>query len=232
MNMKTKFFSLFFLSAFIITFNTTYAAGEDWAQFNKYEADNNRIISGPDSLRPSVVFMGNSITEMWAKFHPEFFSENNFAGRGISGQTTYQMLLRFRDDVLNLKPDLVIINGGINDIAENNHSYNEDRTFGNIRSMAEMAKAAGIKVVLTSVLPANRIHWRPTIENVADKVKSLNDRLRDYAEANEFLFIDYYTPLADEKRGLKEEYARDAVHPNVEGYDIMESIVLSSLSAK
>ena len=157
-------------------------AESDWANLQRYDADNQRIINNPEKIENLVVFIGNSITDNWASLRPQFFSDNNFIGRGISGQTTYQFLVRFRSDVVALNPKAVVINGGINDIAQNNYIYNEDTTFGNIVSMAEIAKANGIKVILTSLLPSNSCYWRLDIKEVADKVASLNARIKEYAQ--------------------------------------------------
>lgn len=220
----TSLFMLFAVSSSIL-------AGDDWGQFARYENANRQLLSDSTAQAPDVVFMGNSITDVWANRHPDFFKRNNFIGRGISGQTSYQMLLRFRDDVISLHPKLVVINCGINDIAENNHNYNEDRTFGNIVSMAELAKANGIGVILTSVLPAKSIHWRQTIENTPEKIISLNDRIRKYTEENGLSYVDYYQAMVTDDQALKPEYARDNVHPNLEGYDVMESIVLPVISS-
>ena len=128
------------------------AASEDWANFKRYEKSNEEVKALPQEQR-KVVFMGNSITDNWANRHPDFFKDNGYVGRGISGQTTYQMVLRFYEDVVNLHPKAVVINGGTNDIALNNHPYIEDRTFQNICTMAQMAKQNKIKVILTSVTP-------------------------------------------------------------------------------
>lgn len=197
------------------------ADADDWGQFQRYEDHNRRITA--DSVSPRVVFMGNSITEGWPEKRPEFFKDNNFVGRGISGQTSYQMLLRFRDDVINLHPEYVVINAGTNDIAENNHNYSEERTLGNIISMVELAQANGIKPILSAVLPCSGFYWRKTIKNVPQKIRSLNHRIREYAEANNIAFIDYFTPLADSGKGLDKSYTSDGVHPNADGYKVMEN---------
>ena len=130
----------------------------EWANYKRYEKANNEL-PVPNKKEKRVVFLGNSITEGWVNIHPEFFTENGYIGRGISGQTSYQFLLRFRNDVINLKPKLVIINAGTNDVAENTGPFDLEKTFGNIASMAEMAKANKIKVILTSVLPASEFKW-------------------------------------------------------------------------
>lgn len=200
-------------------------AESDWANLQRYYADNQRIINNPEKIENLVVFIGNSITDNWASLRPQFFSDNNFIGRGISGQTTYQFLVRFRSDVVALNPKAVVINGGINDIAQNNYIYNEDTTFGNIVSMAEIAKANGIKVILTSLLPSNSCYWRLDIKEVADKVASLNARIKEYAQQQGYPYIDYYSQMISQPdRGIISAYSNDGVHPTIEGYIIMEQI--------
>lgn len=204
-------------------------ADKDWAQFGRYEEENAGVKANSGTARPKVVFIGNSITEGWVKAHPEFFKVNNFVGRGISGQTSYQILLRFREDVVALNPEIVVINAGTNDIAENNHFYNERRTLGNIISMAEIAGSNGIKVALSSVLPAARIHWNNKVGDVAEKVKSLNEKIKAYADEKGLLYIDYYSALIGENAAMKPEYSGDGIHPTPEGYDVMESVVKTLL---
>ena len=173
--------------------------------------------------------MGNSITEGWVRTHPDFFKINGYIGRGISGQTSYQFLLRFREDVINLSPALVVINAGTNDVAENTQTYNEDYTFGNIISMVELAKANKIKVILTSVLPAAAFKWRMEIKDAPQKIKSLNDRIEAYAKANKIPFVNYYKAMVDENQALNPQYTKDGVHPTGEGYDIMEPLIKAAI---
>ena len=170
--------------------------------------------------------MGNSITEGWVRTHPDFFKSNGYIGRGISGQTSYQFLVRFREDVINLSPALVVINAGTNDVAENTQAYNEDYTFGNIVSMVELAKANKIKVILTSVLPAAQFKWRMEIKDAPQKIKSLNDRIEAYAKANKIPYVNYYQALVvPENQALNPQYTKDGVHPTGEGYDVMEPMI-------
>lgn len=205
----------------------TVKAEDDWANIGRYAADNRAIIENPDSLPGLVVFLGNSITDYWPGVHPEFFADNNFVGRGIGGQTTYQFLVRFRNDVVALNPAAVVINGGINDIAQNNYVYNEDITFGNLVSMAEIANANGIKVIMTSVLPSNRCYWRLDITDVAPKVASLNARIKEYAKKHGYAYIDYFTPMVFGDEGaINPAYSSDGVHPSPEGYTVMEQTAL------
>lgn len=198
---------------------------QDWAQYGNYENKNS------ETKRPEVVFMGNSITSNWYRFHPEFFHENNYAGRGISGQVTAQMLARFRSDVIDLKPDKVVILAGTNDIAMNQGYVSIEHIFENIVSMAELAEHNDIEVVLCSVLPADRFSWSWEIssERAKASIKELNDLLRTYAKKNGLKYADYYSAMADENLALKKEYQQDAVHPNKAGYLVMEEIIQAIL---
>ena len=204
----------------------TASAATDWADISRYDGSNTTLKSQANT-GTRVVFVGNSITDFWASTHPSFFADNDFVGRGISGQTTYQFLVRFREDVEELEPAAVIINGGTNDIAENNYAYNEDRTFGNIASMAEIASSNGIKVILASVLPASGFNWNTAITDAADKIASLNERIKTYAEEKGYPYIDYYSKLVSgSERALNPAYTNDGVHPTAAGYDIMEEVAL------
>lgn len=169
-----------------------------------------------------VVFIGNSITEGWVNIRPEFFTSNHYIGRGIGGQTSPQLLSRFRQDVINLHPVAVVINIGTNDIAENTGVYDPEFTLGNIRSMAELAKANNIKVILSSVLPVGEYPWRKEIKNVPDKIAALNKGIEEYAKKNKFAYIDYFAVMHDENRALISTYGDDGVHPNSLGYEVME----------
>lgn len=201
----------------------------DWAGFDRYAESNREVAAAPAEQR-RVVFLGNSITDFWPSTHPEFFSANGYVGRGISGQTTYRFLSRFREDVVNLHPRILVLNGATNDIAENSHPYDADRTFGNIQSMVEIARANGIKVVLTSVLPAAKFPWNPEVANVPEKIVALNARLAEYAKANRIPFVDYYSSLLDaDGRSLDPRYSEDGVHPNAAGYSVMEKLIKAQL---
>ncbi len=196
----------------------------DWANLNKYASEN-------QSLTPtakSVVFMGDSITEFWKVNDPNFFTENPFIDRGISGQTTPQMLLRFRQDVTNLKPETVVILAGINDIAENTGPITIDQIMENIISMVELAKANKIQVILCSVLPANNFYWNPKLKP-AEKVIELNFLLKNFADTSKIPYVDYYNAMVDNEKGLQKKYGEDGVHPNLEGYKVMEALLLKSL---
>lgn len=221
-----------YLAAALLTFSAVYtvtARGTDWAEFSRYETANAEVAAQPDNAR-RVVFMGNSITDMWPATHPEFFTRHGFIGRGISGQTTYQFLSRFRRDVIELNPRVVVINAATNDIAENTHPYNEDITFGNIVSMVELAKANGIEVVLTTTLPAASFSWNGAVTDAPEKIRSLNRRLATYAAEHRIPFVDYYSHmLAPDGKSLDPRYTRDGVHPTAAGYGIMEDLILKVL---
>lgn len=178
-----------------------------------------------------VVFMGNSITENWVEIRKDFFDENNYIGRGISGQTSTQMLLRFRQDVINLNPKLVVINAGTNDIAEAGGRYDPQITLSNIKSMAELAESNGIKVILSSVLPAASIPWKKDVEYVADKIEILNTCIKAYANEKGFPYIDYYSEMKDKNRAMISGYSSDGVHPVAEGYEVMEKIAKPIIDA-
>ncbi len=194
----------------------------DWPDIKKYEAENAAIAS-PASGEKRVVFMGNSITEGWKYADSAFFAGRPYFDRGISGQTTPQMLVRFREDVISLKPSVVVILAGINDIAENTGPIKLENTFGNIQSMAELARQAHIKVVISSVLPANHFPWRPSIIPT-EKVIQLNKLLKAYADANGIVYLDYYSAMVDAAKGLPANLSHDGVHPTLAGYKIMEPL--------
>lgn len=198
----------------------------DWANLKKYEAENNSILTTTPT-DSKIVFMGDSITEFWKINDSNFFSTSNY-NRGISGQTTSQMLLRFRQDVINLQPKAVVILAGINDIAENTGPISNLGILDNIISMCELAKANGIKVVLCSVLPANKFNWNPKILP-AERVINLNKLIHDYALKNKIIYVDYYTEMVDSEQGLILKYGDDGVHPNAAGYDKMKSILIEKL---
>lgn len=227
--MKKTFLLTLLLSFFIL--NTNAQKFNELINLAKYK-EANMMVKKAEPNNRRIVFMGNSITEGWVKKRPHFFEENNFIGRGIGGQTSPQMLSRFRRDVVELRPFAVIINAGTNDIAENTGPYDEDFTLGNIKSMADIARANNIQVILSSVLPASGFKWNPGITDSVEKIASLNERIKAYAEEMNFLYIDYYTPLKDEKEALKANFGDDGVHPNDECYQLMEQIVFSVLGVK
>jgi lysophospholipase L1-like esterase len=200
----------------------------DWAYLNKYKAENEQILA-PSSGEKRIVFFGDSITEGWKTIHQDFFVGKSYINRGINGQTTSQMLLRFRPDVIELKPKIVVILAGGNDIAGNTGPTTLETILGNLVSMCELAKANNIKVVLCSILPANDFPWKRGMEP-ANKIEALNEMILKYAKANGIAYVDYFSAMVDEQKGLKAIYSEDGVHPNKEGYLVMESIVETIIS--
>ncbi|WP_337879336.1 SGNH/GDSL hydrolase family protein [Rheinheimera sp.] len=178
-----------------------------------------------------VVFMGDSITEFWPVHNPDFFARHGYIGRGISGQVSHQMLLRFRDDVIALKPKVVVILAGTNDLAQNSGPVSLDATAGNIYSMAELAQLHGARVILCSVLPAIAFPWRQGIEP-AQNILALNRKLKQYAAEHQLAYVDFYSALVDGHGGLKvPDYtsAKDLVHPNKAGYQVMEALITPAI---
>jgi lysophospholipase L1-like esterase len=200
----------------------------DWGYLNKYKTENEQILA-PLSGEKRIVFFGDSITEGWKKINPEFFLGKSYINRGINGQTTSQMLLRFRPDVIELKPKIVVILAGGNDIAGNTGPTTLETILGNLISMCELSKANNIKAVLCSILPANDFPWKQGMEP-ANKIEALNEMILKYAETNKIPYVDYYSVMADERKGLKFIYSEDGVHPNKEGYQVMEPIVETIIS--
>ena len=229
MNIKSLCATL--LVAFGLISATCFSYAQDWGGLQRFAAAN-ATLAEPAAGQPRVVLMGDSITEEWLRLRPDFFSSNGFVGRGISGQVSAQMLVRFRQDVIDLKPAVVVINAGTNDVAENHGPYSEDFAFGNIVSMTELAQANGIAVVLTSVLPAAAFRWRPAITDAADKIAALNVRIKAYAEAQGIPYVDYYTPMvvSDPSRALNPAYSNDGVHPVPAGYEVMEPLVMEAIA--
>ena len=181
-------------------------------------------------VRPDVVFMGNSITEGWFNQHPEFFQKNNFLGRGIGGQTSSEMLVRFRQDVIELHPQCVAIMAGTNDIAMNNGYIALENTYQNIVSMCELARFNGIKVLLCSVTPCVRYNWRPQVEP-GKIIPRLNAMLRKYADSAEGVeYVDYFSAMADKDNAMLPEYSPEGCHPNGEGYKVMEQIIVPAIN--
>lgn len=213
----------FIISFAVLLSGALTVCAQDWAKFGRYESANADV-----NAKPVAVFMGDSITDGWASADPGFFTDNNFVGRGISGQTTSHMLVRFRRDVVDLAPKYVLILAGTNDIAKNNGEISLENILGNIISMCEIAKANKIKPIICSVLPADRYGWRPGMKPAKDIAK-LNEMLKAYADSEKIRYIDYYSVLTDENGGLPEKHASDGVHPNLSCYKIMEQIVLETL---
>ena len=194
---------------------------KDWAHFGRYAQANAEL-----SFKPVAVLMGDSITDAWYRMDQEFFDSHRFAGRGISGEVTSHMLVRFRRDVIELQPKYVVILAGINDIARNNGYISIENTFGNIVSMCELAKVHKIKPVLCTLVPSDHIAWRPAVGEVAPLVSSLNDMIRQYAKEKHIRLVDYAKLLSDENGVILEGVTRDSVHPVIEGYKMMEEALL------
>jgi lysophospholipase L1-like esterase len=200
----------------------------DWAWTSRYANDNAKLPAAPAGQK-RVVFMGNSITEGWNSKDPAFFKDNGYVCRGIGGQVSAQMLVRFHEDVVNLKPFAVVIEAGTNDIAQNRGPVTLEQTFGYIISMVELAKANNIIPIIGAVLPASEMPWHKGLEP-APKVKALNKMLKDYATAHHIEYVDYWTPMANAQGGMKEDLAEDKfVHPNMDGYKVMEPLVKAAI---
>ena len=204
------------------------AHSQDWANLAQFRSANESL-PPPAESENRVVFMGNSITIGWLDKVPEFFRGKPYINRGISGQTTPQMLLRFRQDVIDLRPKVVVILAGTNDIAGNTGPMTLEQIMDNLKSMAELARANGIEPVLSSVLPAYDYPWRPGLEpNI--KIPRLNAMIRSYAEANDLVYLDYFSAMADARNGLDKTLATDEVHPTVKGYQMMAPLAEAAIA--
>lgn len=225
-----KKLNLFLITILSLLFmeQSLLAQNNDWPNFERYKEDNIKL-GLPSAGENRVVFMGNSITEGWKDVDPDFFKDKPYINRGISGQTTPQMLVRFRADVVYLKPKVVVILAGTNDIAGNTGPSTLEMIEDNIASMVEIAKANNINVVLCSVLPAYDYPWKPGLQP-AEKIVALNKWIKDYSEKNKIIYADFFTPMADERNGLKKEYSEDGVHPNKDGYDVMTPLVEKAIA--
>ena len=191
----------------------------DWGNLKRYRQANAELPpAAPGEKR--VIFYGNSITEGWAPRFAEMFPGKPYIGRGIGGQTTPQLLVRFRQDVVALKPSVVVILAGTNDIAGNTGPSSLEMIQDNLASMAEIARANGISVVLSSVLPVYDYRWRPGLEP-APKIVALNRWMEDYARRHGHVYLDYHSAMADARQGLRSELSGDGVHPNDAGYRVM-----------
>lgn len=209
--------------------DTTKAAVEkedfrdDWADLRHYEGEN-KTLPAPSPADKRVVFLGSSIFEFWKTRMPQYFAEHkNYIDRGISGQISPQLLIRFQQDVIALKPKAVIILAGSNDIAGTTGHVTNERIMDNIRSMVELAKLHHIKPILCAYLPVYEYPWHKGMQ-AADKIISLNKQIKAYATENKLTLLDYFTPLADSRNGQKAELTIDGVHPNIEGYKIMAKV--------
>ena len=202
---------------------TTQAENSDWANLGYYE-ERNRELGLPDENEKRIVFMGDSITEEWGNLYPEFFSGNYYINRGIGGQTTPQMLIRFKPDAIDLKPYAIIILAGTNDIAGNTGPSTVRMITDNIFSMAELAIAYEIKVVLASILPVYQYPWVDDVLDPPSAIDSINSKIKEYVENKGLLYLDYYSSMVDDRKGLKLDFTGDGVHPNEAGYKVMSAI--------
>lgn len=207
------------------------AQEKEWPNYARYAKSNKEILEAQanGAKKPLAVLMGDSITDGWYPTDKAFFEEHNLVGRGISGQCTSHMLARFQRDVVDLHPKYVVILAGINDIALNNGFSSKENALGNIISMCQIAKQNKIKVILCSTTPADRFSWRPEIKDVLEQSTWLNAAIKDYAAKNHIRFADYAAALCNDKGATDAKYSKDSVHPNLEGYKIMESVLLEAL---
>lgn len=199
---------------------------EDPAGLNRYAEANAKL--GARGRAPRVVFMGDSITEGWVKMTPRFFTPGR-VGRGISGQTTMQMLVRLRQDVIALRPDVVQIMAATNDVAGNLGPVSDEAIKDNFRSMVELAQLHCINVVLAAIPPAADFPWRPGL-NPGPRVVRLNSWLKDYARETGSVYADYWTALSDGGVGLRSEYTYDGVHPDADGYAAMAPVAEAAIA--
>jgi len=201
----------------------------NFAQLERYKSKN-MAIKPMKTAESRVVFLGNSITEGWVHVDSVFFADNNFVGRGIGGQTSPQLLLRFRQDVIDLQPKAVVIHIGTNDVAENTGPFDPKFTMSNIQSMVELAKAHNIKVILTAVVPTTIFEWRRELGDCSEKIIDLNNRIKGLAEKENIVYVDYHTALKNEKNGMNRDLAADGVHPTAKGYAVMKALVLAAIN--
>lgn len=219
---------------FLISILQTMTA-QEWNPFSeevliKRFAEANEQLGLPEDDEQRVVFMGNSITEGWSQSNPSFWKDHpNFINRGVSGQTTPQMLLRFRTDVIALCPKVVVILAGTNDIAGNTGVTSEETIANNIFTMTDLAKLHGIKVIICSILPVYDYVWKPGL-TPAPTIINVNARLKAYAIANGHHYMDYHSAMKNEKDGLIEAYTTDGVHLTSQGYAVMEKFILGAIN--
>lgn len=223
--MKSTLMKTICLSAFLSSF--LFSNAQDWANLKRYQQENDSVLALPP-VKDRVVFMGNSITQGWKDTHPQFFQKNPYLDRGISGQTTPQMLIRFRQDVISLAPKVVVILAGTNDIAGNTGPSTLEMIVDNIASMAELAKANKIQPIICSVLPAYDYPWRHGLEpNI--KIPKLNAMLKAYAQKKGFIYLNYFGAMAEANNAMIAEYTYDGVHCTSKGYDVMEQLVVPAI---
>ncbi|HMB61557.1 MAG TPA: SGNH/GDSL hydrolase family protein [Eudoraea sp.] len=201
---------------------------QDWPELAHFQKANTSV-SPPAAEENRVVFMGNSITIGWLKTQPEFFEGKPYINRGISGQTTPQMLLRFRQDVIDLHPGVVVILAGTNDIAGNTGPMTLKQIMDNLSSMVEIARANHIAVVLSSVLPAEDYPWRPGLKP-NEKIPALNAMIREYCKNSDAVYLDYFSAMTNAKNGLDKDLAHDGVHPTKKGYEMMAPLAEAAIA--
>ncbi|WP_217349976.1 SGNH/GDSL hydrolase family protein [Muriicola soli] len=199
------------LLLFLLSFFSVSTIAQDWAQLGEYQQANKLLVQNK-SMEKQIVFFGNSITIGWLHTQPSFFKDKPYINRGIGGQTTPQMLVRFRQDVIDLKPTVVVILAGTNDIAGNTGPMTLEETLANLKSMTELAQANNISVILCSVLPASDYPWRPGLRPDL-KIPKLNAMIKKYAEENDVIYLDYFTAMVNDQKGLDPDLAEDGVHP-------------------
>ena len=221
--------NIIFSIVLLLSMNVIFkATAQDWANLNRFKEENVEV-GLPKTNEDRIVFMGNSITQGWKEKAPTFFDNPNYINRGIGGQTTPQMLIRFRQDVINLYPKVVVILAGTNDIAGNTGPSTLEMIEDNIYSMSELAKAHNIEVVLCSILPVYDYPWQTGLEP-SKKIIELNSRIKKYADTHSIVYADYFTTMADDKNGLKAEYTSDGVHPTKAGYEVMAPIAEKAIA--
>ena len=200
----------------------------DWPNLAKYREANEKLKSS-FSNGDRIVLIGDSITEGWTEFNPKFFQQNNFVNRGISGQTTPQMLVRFKQDAVHLNPQIIVINGGTNDIWGNTGPSTPEMIIDNICSMAEIAVKNDINVALSTILPVYKYPDRDDIIDPPKTISLVNSVLSEYCKQKGYNFLDYYSPMVDDKKGLRSDYGTDGVHPNKEGYGVMKNVIRETI---
>ena len=196
---------------------------EDWANLSYYKEENLKLVR--EGTKEGIIFMGDSITEEWGRIMPEFFSNKQYINRGIGGQTTPQMLIRFRQDVIDLNPEAVIILAGTNDIAGNTGPSSVKMIIDNLMSMAEIASKQNIQVFMSSILPVFRYPWNKSIIEPFKKIAEINNFMKDFSNREKLVYVDYHSHMVDSRPGLKLELTTDEVHLNQAGYIVMSEIV-------